>query len=194
MCEWNTTSSTKYNDQCPPGYFCDQEAHRGHLSCASTDAVRQARAEIEPEMTSASDSICPDLGVTGSTERTDGRRCYCPIGLCPVGFICRSGTPADTRFGNPCQEGYYCPEGTSLTQMLVSQKCPNGTTSYARSDAVTDCFRLDDRVTVAIAGHCFRTQMSAFAKTTLGWKRLICSIICKISVSVCSKKPSFNFN
>lgn len=114
------------------------------------------RAEIEIQMTSADDPACPDRDTIGTTERTDGRRCYCPVGLCPAGYICFPGTPADTRTGNPCQEGFYCPEGSSPEQMIASQVCPDGTTSNARATAVTDCYRLDDRVTAAISTLVFR--------------------------------------
>jgi len=150
MCDWNTSSSTKYDDPCLPGYYCDRESHRGHLECASTAAVRQVRALIEQQMTSVDDPICTDLGTIGTTQRTDGRRCYCPIGLCPAGYICYAATSADTRTGNPCLEGYYCPEGTSPERMEAEYKCPDGTSSLPKSMASTDCFRIDARVTSAI--------------------------------------------
>ena len=115
-------------------------------------------------MASADDPVCPDLDTIGTTERTDGRRCYCPVGLCPAGHICYSGTPADTRTRSPCHEGYFCPEGSSYEQMVTSQRCPEGTTSDAKATAKTDCYRLDDRVTAAISTEMFKDPdaLSAF--------------------------------
>merc|ERR1719174_2388834 len=94
ICDVNTTSGTKYNYQCPPGFWCDQETRPVHLDCAVGDAVQRQRAAVADSMTSFDDPSCPILTTIGTVERSDQRRCYCPIGLCPAGYICYAATPS----------------------------------------------------------------------------------------------------
>lgn len=69
-------------------------------------------------MTSSDDPACfdneddPTRAFLNRAERSDGRRCYCPIGLCPAGYICYEGTKEEEKNRNLCLEGYYCPEVT----------------------------------------------------------------------------------
>lgn len=107
ICDVNTTSSSKYNIQCPPGYWCDQEAQPIHLQCAAGQVEQDARMAIAAQMIAHDDPLCPILDIIGMVERSDRRRCYCPIGLCPAGYICYLGTPSDTKLGNPCTPGWY---------------------------------------------------------------------------------------
>ena len=154
ICDVNTTSSSKYATPCPEGYWCDQESNPGHLACAAGMVVEEQREALEAQMGTMDDPICPDLDTIGTIQRSDKRMCYCPIGLCPAGYICYTATPSDTRRGNPCLVGYFCPEGTSGTS-LMQQKCPPGTTSPPQSESVRQCVRLDDRVTAAISSEFF---------------------------------------
>lgn len=169
ICGFNTTSGGKYDFKCPAGYYCDQETRPLHLQCASTEVRNQQRIEWEDQMTSVDDPICEDLDVIGPVERTDGRRCYCPISLCPAGFMCYPATPSDTKFGNPCKVGYYCPEGTDPA-FIEDFRCPTGTTSYAQAETITDCFREYEQVTAALSSTVFiddntRSKFAAYVET-----------------------------
>ena len=150
ICGVNTTSSSKFDVPCPPGFWCDLETKPGHLVCAAGVTVQQDRAEIAQTMVSPDDPKCPCLETCGRTAREDNRMCYCPVGLCPAGFICNEGTRASRRTLTPCTAGFYCPEGTSPA-MLPSQRCPDGTISPAQSTTIFDCVRLGFSVTTAIS-------------------------------------------
>ena len=154
ICDVNTTSGTKYNFQCPPGFWCDQETQPIHQECAAGLLVQQERDLIATQMTSADDPLCPDLDIIGKVERSNARRCYCPMGMCPAGYICYAATPSDTMYGNPCTPGYYCTEGTS-PDSLQRQRCPDGTDSPPRAKAETECVRSSTRVTAAISSKFF---------------------------------------
>ena len=117
----NTTSSTKFSFPCPAGHWCDEEAKPAHVGCAAGVAVQQERAQIALTMTSVDDPRCPCLDSCGRSVRDNGLRCYCPVGLCPAGFICNEGTRLSRIFQTPCKPGWYCPEGTS-PDMLDDQK------------------------------------------------------------------------
>ena len=151
MCNVTEPGSGLGSDQvtswvpCPEGYFCDEESAIEHLECAAGVAVQAEREAIAQNMTSASDPLCPCLDTCGSTPWEDNRTCYCPIGLCPAGYICYEGTPASTKFGNPCPEGYYCPEGTS-PKMLPAQMCPEHTSSAPRAASLWECVRTSPAV------------------------------------------------
>ena len=84
ICGWNTTSSSKFDFPCPDGFWCDIEAKPSHLDCATGLVGQAERAVIAPRMERADDPRCNCLSTCGSTERTDGKRCYCPIGLCAL--------------------------------------------------------------------------------------------------------------
>ena len=84
------------------------------------------------------DDICPWHAGMSKVERIDGKRCYCPMGVCPAGAVCYEQTKASSRARTPCSPGYYCPEGTGGRQMLLTP-CPNGTTSDAGAQSVSGC-------------------------------------------------------
>ena len=88
-------------------------------------------------MTSAWDIACHDnptdttRSFLSRAERSDGRRCYCPVGLCPAGYICYGGTKAEERMRLLCWEGYYCPEVlTTYYLLVVLAPCPSLLAAY----------------------------------------------------------------
>jgi len=136
---------------CPAGFWCDDEASPEHAACAANASVQAVREEIAQSMSSANDTACPCLDTCGSTPRVDGKLCYCPVGLCPAGFICHAGTPAATRYGNPCPEGYYCPEGTSPSN-LEAHQCPTHTSSNPGSQSLFECYRSSYAIVAEVSG------------------------------------------
>eukprot|EP00966_Prymnesium_polylepis_P331800 7387368-Prymnesium_polylepis.1 len=155
MCSINTTSSSKFNVPCPAGYWCDRETKPSDMGCSSNSVLQAQREATEALMTSASDPICHDnaLDPTRSfltkVERSDGRRCFCPVGLCPAGFICYEGTKAEERNRNLCFEGHYCPEGTTPESLQITV-CPEGTRSPQGSSERRQCVRTSSRPTIGI--------------------------------------------
>ena len=156
MCGMNSTSSSKFENPCPAGFWCDFETKPSDISCAAGKAVRDSRAAIAANMTTNFDPACfqntedPYTSFLGTVGRTDGRRCYCPIGLCPAGYICYEGTKAETRRQTLCWESYYCPEGTA-PEMLPNLQCPEGTKSPQGSSERRECIRTSSRPTAGIA-------------------------------------------
>jgi hypothetical protein len=155
-CGINTTSASKFDDPCPAGYWCDYETKPSDMSCAGGQAVEASRAAIAPNMTSPSDPRCfsnpedPYTAFLSRVERQDGKRCYCPIGLCPAGYLCYEGTKAETRKQTLCPEFYFCPEGTA-PDMLPNQRCPEGTRSPQGSSQRRECIRMSSRPTAGIS-------------------------------------------
>ena len=169
ICGMNTTSSSKFDMPCPAGFWCDEETKPSHLDCAAGVIVQDARADAEVVIGQGTPlAACPCLDTCGSGHRDDGRICYCPVGLCPAGFICNEGTRATRRRQTPCTAGYYCPEGTA-PEMLEEQRCPEGTFSPAQSTTIMQCARIGSSVTTAISVTLFteneqdlRTRLSRY--------------------------------
>ena len=154
ICGYNTTSGSQFETECPPGYWCDSETKPSHFYCAADSATQQERANIAEDMEGPEDPICPCLDTCGRIERQDGKRCYCPMGPCPAGSVCYSGTKFSQKSRNPCPPGHYCPEGTAPAD-LQRFRCPNGTRSDQGQDEVVDCVRSGLFVTAAISNELF---------------------------------------
>ena len=154
ICGFNTTSNTQFSTLCPAGFWCDFETKNSHRGCAADKVTQEARAGISEQMEGPDDDICNCLDTCGRIERQDGKRCYCPMGFCPAGSLCRKGTKFSQSDLTPCPVGYYCPEGTSPDD-LYRFKCPNGTRSGPGKARVTDCERSGLYVTNALSREMF---------------------------------------
>jgi hypothetical protein len=140
ICGFNTTSGSQFQIECPEGFWCDSETKPSHRDCAAGLTTQRAREAVELTMDGPDDPACPCLDTCGTTEREDGKRCYCPMGKCPAGYVCYAGTKASQKDRVLCKAGHFCPEGTSET-MMNNQTCPAGTNSDQGQDEVTDCYR-----------------------------------------------------
>ena len=174
ICGFNTTANSQFSTLCPQGYWCDFETKNIHKACAADKATQVARAEISRQMEGPDDDICDCLDTCGRIEREDydaaapigaTKRCYCPMGPCPAGSLCHSGTKRSQWDRTPCPAGYYCPEGTSPADLfeLGRFKCPNGTISGLGKERVTDCERSGLYVTNAISRDMFGSGKPLYA-------------------------------
>ena len=142
ICDWNTTGAAQFDFPCPAGYYCATESTPSHLGCAAGAVMNQRRVEMSAIYNASAclsdESLdCKECNVDGT--RDDGKTCYCPIGLCPAGFICETGTRLNERERVPCEAGFYCPEGTSNKTMVEDFRCPLGTTSDPGATSAVGC-------------------------------------------------------
>ena len=180
VCGARTRSDTKFDNPCPPGYTCDLETKPLHAQCAAGEVRIREREIIAEMMTSVDDPLCTELDVMGTVERTDEKRCYCPMALCPAGYICPLGTSYDLRFSIPCQARHYCPEGTSPESHAI-QICPLGTTSLPGAKSIQACETESDKVTDALSTEFYdltedeiRTKFAKYYLDPLVYPELTC--------------------
>ena len=167
ICDFNTTSGSQFDFMCPAGLWCDYESKPQHLGCVVPHGRNPAlpgedakmwtidRLEVGENMETPDDAAC-DCFDTGcdKIDREDGKRCYCPIGLCPAGSICYRGTKRSQWDRSPCKPGYFCPEGTPPVNITSGfNRCPNGTTSDQGATRKEDCYRDGEAVGYLTSGN-----------------------------------------
>ena len=157
ICGLNTTGASQFETVCPEGYWCDKQTTPDHQQCVAPAEIAAQREIIGAGIQSGelSPDACKSKCASCDLLRDDGKTCYCPMGLCPAGFVCYMNTRASAKTRTPCPENYFCIEGTSPTVMRRDQRCPAGTSSNQGATSKLDCDADGSSIVAAIGSDLF---------------------------------------